>query len=128
MSPCLPGGRIPGADMCVDLSCGAAAAARTTAARASGARFASYSLPALPYDVTALEPVRSMRDARLVCVCAAQALHTCSARARAERVHASECTLKHTRAFTLPCPPRCEHLQVVNTEIMTLHHTKHHQT
>jgi len=43
------------------------------ATRATGTRFASYSLPALPYDVTALEPV-------------------------------------------------------VNTEIMTLHHTKHHQT
>ena len=40
-----------------NLSCGAAAAGRATAARAYGARFASYSLPALPYDVTALEPV-----------------------------------------------------------------------
>ena len=39
------------------ISCSAAAAGRANAARAYGARFASYSLPALPYDVTALEPV-----------------------------------------------------------------------
>jgi len=39
--------------MCVH-SRGAAMAAT----RANGARFASYNLPSLPYDVTALEPVR----------------------------------------------------------------------
>jgi len=31
--------------------------AALAATRATGARFASYSLPSLPYDVTALEPV-----------------------------------------------------------------------
>lgn len=46
--------------------------ATVASTRATGARFASYSLPSLPYDVTALEPI-------------------------------------------------------VNTEIMTIHHTKHHQ-
>jgi len=41
------------------------------ATRANGARFASYNLPSLPYDVTALEPVREREHREIltsVCV------------------------------------------------------------